>query len=335
MKHPEFHRTTSQARRPEDGIALQTIIITAILVLLAVVAGVIFIAQGRSANRSVEDQVPGRNTGRCNEVEVYNHNLGRLGIKGTNGHILFGSITFPRNNVQWSVDDDDVNKFRDDYDIPASQIDLKTVRHHNFDVGEFWNFPEMRVHADIIGRFQGSAPGCIPVCFWQSNPPPNEPDREAGPGEFYFNYSTHPEPGIGPSPQHRGVLLATSTHVHANLTYSIDQFKIPDNGTLDLKLLAGKPNQPLDFDEATGIKGVRVGTDNQSCEAYDAEGKTIPAAQAKPEPYLVKDARDPMKAQGFQDGRDGEVCADPTLEGDHLINAQNLPCYIFPYTHLR
>ena len=341
MRHANLPCATAKTHNPESGITLQTLVITAVLALAAVAAGVLFLALGRNTNRNFEGQVPSANNEKCNAVEVYNPSLARLGVKGTNGHIMFGSITVPisnpNDNQKWSamVTEAAISQFRTDNNIPSSQIDLKTVRYNNEDVGEYWNFPEMRVHADVIGRFQGSAPGCIPVCFWQSSATGIINDLRADPGEFYFSYNTHPEPGIGPSPQHRGVLLATATQVHADLTHSNAQSRIPDSGTLSLRYAASRLKQELDFPDNAKIKGVRVGTDNQSCEAYDADGKTIPARQAKPMPYLPKDNANIMTAQSLQDGHYGEVCADPALAGDHLIDAQNLPCYIFPYTHLR
>ena len=67
----------------ERGITLQTLIVTAVLVLMAVAAGVVIVAITRSASDDLQNQtvdVPGK----CNEVEVYDPNLAAANVPGTN-----------------------------------------------------------------------------------------------------------------------------------------------------------------------------------------------------------------------------------------------------------
>ena len=88
----------------ERGITLQTLIVTAVLVLMAVAAGVVIVAITRSASDDLSNQttdIPGN----CNEVEVYDPQLAAANAKGTNiegekegsdiGCVPVCTLTFP------------------------------------------------------------------------------------------------------------------------------------------------------------------------------------------------------------------------------------------------
>ena len=356
-----------KAHRLEAGIALQTLIITAVLVLVAIVAGVLFLTLGRSTNEDFISQVPSTNLNKCNEVEVCYHDLAQRGIRGTNGHILHDRIL--NQNIERPVSDADIEEFRRENNLNASLIDLKPanyyVRNPNRNglkqtEGEHWDGRITRrnttwsgdLRVDIVGRLQGSAPGCVPVCFYQDLGPNTRDPAEAR--EFYYHYNTHPEPGIGPSPHHRGSLLATPTHLFIDFDTSRDQVRHVALNRLNLY-------QQLDF--APGIAGVRVGADYKSCEAYDAEGNAVITPSADPEPYSLADRGtgfnppnfvscpagshakckgyrtsnyDQILAQGYLGGVPGFVCADESgVAGGRNNPSQYPPCYIFPYTHKR
>ena len=67
----------------ERGITLQTLIVTAVLVLMAVAAGVVIVAITRSASDDLEDQTSTIGA-KCNEVEVYDAQLAAAVTAGTN-----------------------------------------------------------------------------------------------------------------------------------------------------------------------------------------------------------------------------------------------------------
>ena len=68
----------------EQGITLQTLIVTAVLVLMAVAAGVVIVAVTNNANEDLEDQAADIDSP-CNEVEIYDPVLAAGGNPGTNG----------------------------------------------------------------------------------------------------------------------------------------------------------------------------------------------------------------------------------------------------------
>ena len=76
----------------DRGITLQTLIVTAVLVLMAVAAGVVIVAITRNAQENVERAGNNSIDARCNEVEVYNAQLAAAGVRGTNlGGDVMGS----------------------------------------------------------------------------------------------------------------------------------------------------------------------------------------------------------------------------------------------------
>jgi len=68
----------------ERGITLQTLIVTAVLVLMAVAAGVVIVAITNSASDDLEEQTTSINP-LCNGVEVYDPLLASSGNEGQNG----------------------------------------------------------------------------------------------------------------------------------------------------------------------------------------------------------------------------------------------------------
>ena len=67
----------------ERGITLQTLIVTAVLVLMAVAAGVVIVAITRSASDDLEDQTSTVGA-HCNQVEVYDAQLAAAVVPGEN-----------------------------------------------------------------------------------------------------------------------------------------------------------------------------------------------------------------------------------------------------------
>ncbi len=67
----------------ERGITLQTLIVTAVLVLMAVAAGVVIVAITNSASDDLEEQSTSID-GNCNPVEVFDPTIASRNIKGTN-----------------------------------------------------------------------------------------------------------------------------------------------------------------------------------------------------------------------------------------------------------
>jgi len=68
----------------ERGITLQTLIVTAVLVLMAVAAGVVIVAITNSASDDLEEQTTSIEA-LCNGVEVYDPVLASSASKGRNG----------------------------------------------------------------------------------------------------------------------------------------------------------------------------------------------------------------------------------------------------------
>ena len=68
----------------ERGIALQTLIITAVLVLMAGGAGVLVVAVTRSASDDLANQTPSLEGNPCNEVELYSLEHAATGAFGSN-----------------------------------------------------------------------------------------------------------------------------------------------------------------------------------------------------------------------------------------------------------
>jgi len=68
----------------ERGITLQTLIVTAVLVLMAVAAGVVIVAITNSASDDLEDQTTSIEA-RCNGVEVFDSIVASSNIPGRNG----------------------------------------------------------------------------------------------------------------------------------------------------------------------------------------------------------------------------------------------------------
>jgi len=68
----------------QRGITLQTLIVTAVLVLMAVAAGVVIVAITNNAQDDLEDQTTNIDS-RCNEVEIFDPVVASRGAKGTNG----------------------------------------------------------------------------------------------------------------------------------------------------------------------------------------------------------------------------------------------------------
>ena len=337
-------------------MALQTLIITAVLVLVAVVAGVIFIAQGESANEDLIGQAPSIDSEKCNEVEVYNHELAVRGIRGTNGPIMNFYIDDGGYNLRSQRDQRNriVDEIRSNY-ASITWLDLKPTEYYNHNRGEHWLYTDQ--WADAVGRLQGSAPGCVPVCFWL-----DDGDQVAESGEFYYNYNTHPKPGIGLSPHHRGSLLATPTHEFidyippAETTPFYFQQTYFSETNQQFRL-----NQELNFPRGSSISGVRVEHESKSCNAYDEAGNTLKAKQADPIPYELEDHQHLgisadnisncpagstpgckmyntddgllIMAQGYLGGLPGHVCAD----GQWRVGRDSYipPCHLFPYTHAR
>ena len=220
------------------------------LVLLAVTAGVLFLNQGEATNRSFTGQAPhignspdpsNASVGpKCNEVEIYSNKLAQLELKGTNGNIL--------------------NSNTNSY---ADWLASEPLAHGQ----EYWEYRSgTKTSAVGVRKYQGSAVGCIPVCFWSDTDTDNILDA----GETYFNYNTHPRTGIGPIAHHRGILLRTATKIFGKFRGERNIKRMPaySDSNFDPGL--------IDFD--SGLAGVRVGTDNQSCVTYDADGNTVAAS---------------------------------------------------------
>ena len=74
---------TSGGGGNQRGITLQTLIVTAVLVLMAVAAGVVIVAITRSAQDDLENQTSTIGA-KCNEVEVYDARLAAANVPGTN-----------------------------------------------------------------------------------------------------------------------------------------------------------------------------------------------------------------------------------------------------------
>ena len=305
---------------------------------------------------SPEPQTTATTNSQCNEVEVYNPSLAQRGIKGTNGQIL------THREMDTSVITDPL--------LTQPWFDWQPAKYEN----EIWY---LGTSSGGIGggdlqqvvRFQGSAAGCIPVCFWTDT----NRNALAEPGEFYFNYNTHPTTGIGPAPHHQGRLLRTPTQLFLR-GHGYPLHEVP------LTLAANYSGYPIaaqsDLHLFSEIAGVRVAADDQSCVAYDANGSEIPAPQATPSPYKlaqqlvfgafdflgtdyqVNDCpytdspsckmytytradepgfeRNQILSQGFLDSGPGFICNQHMRNYQaSLSDPENLSCYIFPYTHER
>ena len=287
---------------------------------------------------------------RCNEVEIYSPSLAQRGIKGTNGRLL----------IHRNMEPNAKNNF-----AAHSWLHWQPTKY----ISDVW-YPEITgAHygdGEEIVKFQGSAPGCIPVCFWTDNN--NNSVAEAG--EFYFNHNTHPTPGIGPAPHHLGRLLRTSTLLFlSSLGYPRQE--------LPLGLLANHAWRSLEeqsrLNLSPEVAGVRVDANTQSCVAYAASGQIIPAPQATPVPYLLKDQsyhwlpfnetpngqygschadlpgcqmytytseygyeRNIVITQGLQNFGSGYICSDEIFFATFTGNGSVADhCSIFPYIHER
>ena len=86
-------RTTSETprKRDERGITLQTLIVTAVLVLMAGAAGVVIIAITNNANDNLENQNAGIES-RCEKWEIFDPSLDAAGRGGDNGGIDSSAI---------------------------------------------------------------------------------------------------------------------------------------------------------------------------------------------------------------------------------------------------
>ena len=79
------------AGRNERGYTLQTLIITAVLALMAVAAGVVIVAITRNAQRNVEDQTFDIDE-HCTNLEVYDSQVAAAGLRGSNAGVLGSDI---------------------------------------------------------------------------------------------------------------------------------------------------------------------------------------------------------------------------------------------------
>ena len=86
-------RTTSETprKRDERGITLQTLIVTAVLVLMAGAAGVVIIAITNNANDNLENQNAGIES-RCEKWEIFDPSLDAAGRGGGEGGITSSAI---------------------------------------------------------------------------------------------------------------------------------------------------------------------------------------------------------------------------------------------------
>jgi len=75
----------------ERGITLQTLIVTAVLVLMAVAAGVVIVAITNSASDDLEEQTTSID-GNCNAVEVYDPTIAAGNNKGRNAGVEGSAI---------------------------------------------------------------------------------------------------------------------------------------------------------------------------------------------------------------------------------------------------
>ena len=77
--------------RSGQGFTLQTLVVTAVLVLLAAGAGVLLTAMTTAANRDLANQQPSAD-GPCTQVEIYDINVAAAGIKGSNAGVPGSAI---------------------------------------------------------------------------------------------------------------------------------------------------------------------------------------------------------------------------------------------------
>jgi len=73
-------------RASDRGITLQTLIVTAVLVLMAVAAGVVIVAITNSSSDDLEEQSQDLE-GRCTRTEIYDIELAVAGVKGQQGSV--------------------------------------------------------------------------------------------------------------------------------------------------------------------------------------------------------------------------------------------------------
>ncbi len=81
---PILWRGGAWCRASDRGITLQTLIVTAVLVLMAVAAGVVIVAITNSSSDDLEEQSQDLE-GRCTRTEIYDIELAVAGVKGQQG----------------------------------------------------------------------------------------------------------------------------------------------------------------------------------------------------------------------------------------------------------
>ena len=103
INSPSPSPLSSGAGRSERGYTLQTLIVTAVLVLMAVAAGVIVVAITGSANRDLENQQPSID-GPCNQVEIYDAQLAAASVRGSNAGVEGSGVgCVPACVAEWHI----------------------------------------------------------------------------------------------------------------------------------------------------------------------------------------------------------------------------------------
>jgi len=207
----------------ERGFTLQTLIVTAVLVLMAVAAGVIIVAITNSSSDDLEEQSQDLE-GRCTGTEIYDIELAVAGVKAQQGRYTA-------------------------------------------------NFPATAV--------EGSAPGCIPVCFWNEGDihadDPRDPDGfiEAHEIEFWRelkehqlivddpnrqNFDTDPQISITifKDPTTIAGALASGHGIPGLATGSYQEFTIPPS---------------VFHSSLVDAVEVRVAPDGENCYIYNSSGQ--------------------------------------------------------------
>ena len=175
----------SSALRVADqrGITLQTLIVTAVLVLMAVAAGVVIVAITNNANEDLEDQTTNLDSV-CLVTEIYDPILASQNIKPSNG-----------------------------------------------------------------GK-EGSAAGCIPVCFWKAA---TADDRVTTSSEVKFNRN---------GPTVADALAANTDHLFKNENTLFDS-------------IGGNTDALRGMIFTTVVREVRVAPNQNDCFAYDSRGNVV------------------------------------------------------------
>ena len=240
-------------RRTEQGYTLQTLITMAILVLLAVGVGAIIVVLVRSNSENISQNNIDTGLNPCNEVEIHDADLARSKTRGSNGQ---------------------ANPTINDFDPEVPNRSHLEEHYRQVYIGPATN---ARTWTHAL-KPQGSAPGCLPVCFLKYDEGSNAYDATAG-QEFTISasdidfsrskYNTLPESSND----------VTMGHMNDNLFRTTDElFTIREknpNGTREMTGVADHENY---YGFTEGIAGVRVNEDKNGCEAYDTQGEIVQPA---------------------------------------------------------